>query len=613
MFFTRGFQTLRKISQNAPQYARKSYGSEDDNQHKNDDNGAEKEFASLTVKIVQKWSFKTRSHRITGMAASHIIFYYQGHNIPPNTDNPMEVVFRLQLARFWAAGLFADDVPIPLGNRRLAVKVNHGREEEAHFAVEEMNRLYLPPYMYAALGAVMPAHIPGQGPQGGGVNQLLPWNFPPPPGGWQIPNFHLQGQPPAQPPAGPGGNNIPPAQHHDEPETVLDKLFGVLAPGHGCDPYKLRESLPLIVVVRNYVQTVQYRLLIDVHIDGKVRTDPTFPSGFMAFDLTGERLEVLKTKTKVSSVDISTSHPDAVPAEPKPVLEYELKRTPTASAEDKYREEEFKNKGNKFMKNGQVDEALQAYTEAVTLDPTNPILYCNRAAASSKKNQHDLAAKDCEVGIAFDGNFAKAYGRYGLALNGSGLLKEAKDVLDKAVSGDPEDQLYKNSLKLVENAINAAGGAHAGLSGGMPGAARGFPNIPGMPGMPGGMGGGGIFDMLQNQEFQQTMMQNPQVQQMVGQFSNMFMNQMAGAGGAPGGAAPPGMPPGMPDMAELLRGGMPGMGNMTPEQIAEQMRGIFGGQQPPDSQPGSQPKPEDKDKNDKGPGSGAGGNPSYFS
>ncbi|XP_055332932.1 small glutamine-rich tetratricopeptide repeat-containing protein alpha-like [Paramacrobiotus metropolitanus] len=330
-----------------------------------------------------------------------------------------------------------------------------------------------------------------------------------------------------------------------------------------------------------------------------------------AFDLTEERLEVLKTN--VSLMDIFASHPDAVPADPKTVLEYELKRTPTASAEDKSRAEEFKNKGNDFMKNGQVDEALQAYTEAVILDPTNPILYCNRAAAFSKKNQHDLAAKDCEIAIAFDGNYAKAYGRYGLALHGLGLLKEAKDALDKAVSLDPENQLYKNNLKLVEDAINAASGANAGMPGGMPG---GFPNIPGMPGMPGGMGGGGIFDMLQNQEFQQTMMQmmqNPQVQQMVGQFSNMFMNQMAGAGGAPGGAAPPGMPPGMPDMAELLRGGMPGMGNMTPEQIAEQMRGLFGGQQPPDSQPGSQPKPEDKDKNDKGPGSGAGGNPSYFS
>lgn len=34
--------------------------------------------------------------------------------------------------------------------------------------------------------------------------------------------------------------------------------------------------------------------------------------------------------------------------------------------------------GNEFMKSNEVDHALQAYTEAINLDPTNPILYCNR-------------------------------------------------------------------------------------------------------------------------------------------------------------------------------------------------------------------------------------------
>jgi len=69
---------------------------------------------------------------------------------------------------------------------------------------------------------------------------------------------------------------------------MLDKLGGVFAPRPSCGPHKLRESLPLIIFLRNrlkYALTgdevkkiVKQRL---IKVDGKVRTDPTFPAGFM--------------------------------------------------------------------------------------------------------------------------------------------------------------------------------------------------------------------------------------------------------------------------------------------------------------------------------------------
>lgn len=201
-----------------------------------------------------------------------------------------------------------------------------------------------------------------------------------------------------------------------------------------------------------------------------------------AFDLSEERIEILRPA--VPLMDIFSSHPDAAPNDPKKVLETELKQTPSASAESKSKAEEFKNKGNDLMKNNQIEEALHAYSEAINHDPTNPILYCNRAAAYSKRNQHDLAAKDCEIALAFDPNYAKAYGRYGLALHGLSLLKEAKEALEKAVSLDPENQLYKNNLKLVEDSMTESVGA----GGQMPG---------GFPGMQGGMPGGNMFDAFQ--------------------------------------------------------------------------------------------------------------------
>lgn len=69
---------------------------------------------------------------------------------------------------------------------------------------------------------------------------------------------------------------------------MLDKLGGVFAPRPSTGPHKLRESLPLTIFLRNrlkYALTgaevtkiVMQRL---IKVDGKVRTDPTFPAGFM--------------------------------------------------------------------------------------------------------------------------------------------------------------------------------------------------------------------------------------------------------------------------------------------------------------------------------------------
>jgi len=69
---------------------------------------------------------------------------------------------------------------------------------------------------------------------------------------------------------------------------MLDKLGGVWAPRPSQGPHKLRESLPLSLVLRNrlkYALTRREVLIIvmrrQVQIDGKVRTDINYPAGFM--------------------------------------------------------------------------------------------------------------------------------------------------------------------------------------------------------------------------------------------------------------------------------------------------------------------------------------------
>ena len=69
---------------------------------------------------------------------------------------------------------------------------------------------------------------------------------------------------------------------------MLDKLTGVFAPRPSSGPHKLRECIPLMLLIRNrlkYALTYQEAKVIlksrNIKVDGKVRTDLTYPCGFM--------------------------------------------------------------------------------------------------------------------------------------------------------------------------------------------------------------------------------------------------------------------------------------------------------------------------------------------
>ena len=74
------------------------------------------------------------------------------------------------------------------------------------------------------------------------------------------------------------------APHH----WLLSKMDGVWAPRPSQGPHKLRECLPIILILRNRLkyaltgkETKQICMEKHVKVDGKIRTDPTYPCGFM--------------------------------------------------------------------------------------------------------------------------------------------------------------------------------------------------------------------------------------------------------------------------------------------------------------------------------------------
>jgi len=69
---------------------------------------------------------------------------------------------------------------------------------------------------------------------------------------------------------------------------MLDKMGGAWAPRPSTGPHKMRECLPIIVILRNRLkyalnrrEVVMISMQKLVQVDGKIRTDPNFPAGLM--------------------------------------------------------------------------------------------------------------------------------------------------------------------------------------------------------------------------------------------------------------------------------------------------------------------------------------------
>lgn len=207
--------------------------------------------------------------------------------------------------------------------------------------------------------------------------------------------------------------------------------------------------------------------------------------------------------------------------------------------EDKGRAEQYKTQGNDLMKQEKFQEALVCYTQAIDIDDSNAVYFCNRAAAYSKLLQHEHALNDCSRAIQLDPNYSKAYGRKGLAHSAVNQHAAAKECYQQAMELDPANQSYKQNLEIAEQKLRE-----------MP------PAMAGMPGMGGlNLGGMDFSSLLSNPALMNmatNMLQNPQMQEMM---SGMM------AGGGAGGPDAGGMGP--EGLGGLLQAG---------QQLAQQMQ-----------------------------------------
>jgi tetratricopeptide (TPR) repeat protein len=95
--------------------------------------------------------------------------------------------------------------------------------------------------------------------------------------------------------------------------------------------------------------------------------------------------------------------------------------------------EKLKSEGNRLMQMKKYNEALEKYTDAINLNPINPIYYANRAQAYISLQKYEEAIADCNNCLLLDRKNAKAYFRKAVALYCTGKFEMAKSTLQEGL------------------------------------------------------------------------------------------------------------------------------------------------------------------------------------
>lgn len=112
-----------------------------------------------------------------------------------------------------------------------------------------------------------------------------------------------------------------------------------------------------------------------------------------------------------------------------------------------------KEKGNDNFKRQDYALAIEGYTKAIELDPTNAIMPANRAMALLKQEKYGAAEADCLQALSLDPLYVKAYLRLGAARFELKKLDTAKDAFEKALRLEPQNKTAQKELERIEKEL----------------------------------------------------------------------------------------------------------------------------------------------------------------
>ncbi|XP_062074082.1 hsp70-Hsp90 organizing protein 3 [Humulus lupulus] len=108
--------------------------------------------------------------------------------------------------------------------------------------------------------------------------------------------------------------------------------------------------------------------------------------------------------------------------------------------------EEAKAKGNAAFSSGDFSSAITHFSDAISLAPTNHVLYSNRSAAYASLHKYAEALTDAKKTVDLKPDWSKGYSRLGAAHIGLGHFDEAVSAYKKGLEIDPNNEALKSGL-----------------------------------------------------------------------------------------------------------------------------------------------------------------------
>ena len=117
------------------------------------------------------------------------------------------------------------------------------------------------------------------------------------------------------------------------------------------------------------------------------------------------------------------------------------------SEDNKQKATAFKDKGNAFYKKSDYVQAIEAYSQGLTLDPTNHIIYSNRSACYLALQQLDACLKDAEICRRLVPHWLKGCFRLATARFALGLYEDAAVAAYEGLQLDEGNEELKSLLQ----------------------------------------------------------------------------------------------------------------------------------------------------------------------
>ncbi|KAG0240660.1 Hsp90 cochaperone [Actinomortierella wolfii] len=124
--------------------------------------------------------------------------------------------------------------------------------------------------------------------------------------------------------------------------------------------------------------------------------------------------------------------------------------------------EEFKQQGNKLFLAKDYSAAIDAFSKAIELDPSNHVLYSNRSACYASLKEYQKALEDGEKTVSLNPSWAKGYGRKAAALFGLGRLPDAEKTYEEGLKIEPTNPQLQKGLQETQQAMEKEASAGIG-------------------------------------------------------------------------------------------------------------------------------------------------------